>query len=101
MRSVAAGEVILRENDPAEALYMIVAGQVRLSFETPEALTRTAHVRRRSHPHPDADGTGARHWVVGGGRAISLSRHGDAPSRTPTCWYSNAAWLERRAEETA
>src|SRR4030095_3337287 len=39
MRSVAAGEVILRENDPAEALYMIVWGQVRLSFETPEALT--------------------------------------------------------------
>jgi CRP-like cAMP-binding protein len=39
MRSVAAGELILRENDPAEALYMIVAGQVRLSFETPEALT--------------------------------------------------------------
>jgi CRP-like cAMP-binding protein len=39
MRSVAAGEVILRENDPAEALYMIVAGKVRLSFEMPEALT--------------------------------------------------------------
>jgi CRP-like cAMP-binding protein/1-acyl-sn-glycerol-3-phosphate acyltransferase len=39
MRSAAAGEVILRENDPAEALYMIVAGQVRLSFEMPEALT--------------------------------------------------------------
>ena len=39
MRSVAAGEVILRENDPAEALYMIVAGKVRLSFEMPEAVT--------------------------------------------------------------
>ena len=39
MRSVAAGEVIVRENDPAEALYMIVAGKVRLSFEMPEALT--------------------------------------------------------------
>jgi CRP-like cAMP-binding protein/1-acyl-sn-glycerol-3-phosphate acyltransferase len=39
MRSVAAGEVILRENDPAEALYMIVAGKVRLSFEMPEVVT--------------------------------------------------------------
>ena len=39
MRCVTAGRVIVRENDPAEALYMIVAGQVRLSFEMPEALT--------------------------------------------------------------
>ena len=40
MRNVAAGEVILRENDPAEALYMIVAGKVRLSFEMPEAFPK-------------------------------------------------------------
>jgi CRP-like cAMP-binding protein/1-acyl-sn-glycerol-3-phosphate acyltransferase len=38
MQAVAAGELILREDDPAEELYMIVTGQVRLSFETPDAL---------------------------------------------------------------
>jgi CRP-like cAMP-binding protein/1-acyl-sn-glycerol-3-phosphate acyltransferase len=34
MHSVPAGDVIVRENEPAEALYMIVVGKVRLSFET-------------------------------------------------------------------
>ena len=37
MRSVSAGDVILRENEPAEALYMIVTGKVSLSFETFDA----------------------------------------------------------------
>jgi CRP-like cAMP-binding protein/1-acyl-sn-glycerol-3-phosphate acyltransferase len=40
MRRVPAGEVILRENEPAEALYMIVAGKVRLSFEAPETILK-------------------------------------------------------------
>src|SRR4029434_8462855 len=48
MRSVAAGEVILRENDPAEALYMIVAGEgglvlVRAPRRTPTLPTADAH----------------------------------------------------------
>ena len=34
MRSVPARQIIVRENEPAEALYMIVAGKVRLSFQT-------------------------------------------------------------------
>ena len=33
-RSVPAGEVIVQENEPAESLYMIVSGKVRLSFKT-------------------------------------------------------------------
>jgi CRP-like cAMP-binding protein/1-acyl-sn-glycerol-3-phosphate acyltransferase len=35
MRSVPAEKIIVRENEPAETLYMIVAGKVQLSFETP------------------------------------------------------------------
>ena len=40
MCSVPAETVIVRENEPAESLYMIVAGKVRLSFETPGAFHR-------------------------------------------------------------
>ena len=41
MCNVSAGEVILRENEPAEAIFMIVAGKVRLSFETSEAFLKS------------------------------------------------------------
>jgi CRP-like cAMP-binding protein/1-acyl-sn-glycerol-3-phosphate acyltransferase len=41
MRSIPARDVILRENDPADALYMIVAGKVRLSFETAGAFLKS------------------------------------------------------------
>jgi CRP-like cAMP-binding protein len=66
MQSIAAGEVILRENDSAEALYMIVAGQVRLLFETPDAFTapRTSGEDRiliRTLTEPGAS-LGGRHW---------------------------------------
>jgi CRP-like cAMP-binding protein len=37
MCSVPTGKVIVQQNEPAEALYMIVAGKVRLSFEAPTA----------------------------------------------------------------
>ena len=37
--SMPAGSVIVRENEPAETLYMIVAGKVRLSFETTGAFS--------------------------------------------------------------
>ena len=66
MRSVAAGDVILQENDPAEALYMMVAGQVRLSFESPEAHigSRTSEedrilIRTLTEPGASLDG---RRW---------------------------------------
>ncbi len=39
MSRVPAGSVIVRENEPAETLYMIVAGKVRLSFETAGAFS--------------------------------------------------------------
>ena len=40
MCSVPTEKVIVRENEPAETLYMIVAGKVRLSFEAPAAFHR-------------------------------------------------------------
>ncbi|KAF5406880.1 MAG: hypothetical protein Udaeo2_30310 [Candidatus Udaeobacter sp.] len=45
---VSRREVILREGESAEALYMIVAGQVRPRSRRPRH-HGTAHVSRRSH----------------------------------------------------
>ncbi|HEU5314306.1 MAG TPA: cyclic nucleotide-binding domain-containing protein [Candidatus Udaeobacter sp.] len=98
MRSVAAGEVILRENDPAEALYMIVAGQVRLSFETPEELTapRTSREDRiliRTLTEPGR--------VVGWSAVVEPYRYRDTATAIEDTHLLvfERSWLERRAEE--
>jgi CRP-like cAMP-binding protein/1-acyl-sn-glycerol-3-phosphate acyltransferase len=98
MRSVAAGEVILRENDPAEALYMIVAGQVRLSFETPEALSaaRTSGEERiliRTLTEPGR--------VIGWSAVVEPYHYRDTATAIEDTHLLifERSWLERRAEE--
>jgi CRP-like cAMP-binding protein/1-acyl-sn-glycerol-3-phosphate acyltransferase len=98
LRSIAAGDVILRENDPAEALYMIVAGQVRLSFETPEALTGP----RRSEEHRILIRTLTEPGRVIGWSAMVEPYHyrdtATAIADTHLLVFERS-WLERRAEE--
>jgi CRP-like cAMP-binding protein len=98
MRTVVAGEVILREDDPAEALYMIVAGQVRLSFETPEALTapRTSGEERiliRTLTEPGR--------VIGWSAVVEPYHYRDTASAIEDTHLLvfERSWLERRAEE--
>jgi CRP-like cAMP-binding protein len=98
MRSVAAGDIILRENDPAEALYMIVAGQVRLSFEMPEALTapRTSEEDRiliRTLTEPGR--------VIGWSAVVEPYHYRDTATAIEDTHLLvfERSWLERRAEE--
>jgi CRP-like cAMP-binding protein/1-acyl-sn-glycerol-3-phosphate acyltransferase len=98
MRSVAAGEVILRENDPAEALYMIVAGQVRLSFEPPEELAkpRTSGEDRiliRTLTEPGR--------VIGWSAVVEPYHYRDTATAIEDTHLLvfERSWLERRAEE--
>jgi CRP-like cAMP-binding protein/1-acyl-sn-glycerol-3-phosphate acyltransferase len=98
MRSVAAGEVILRENDPAEALYMIVAGKVRLSFEMPEALTapRTSGEDRiliRTLTEPGR--------IIGWSAVVEPYHYRDTATAIEDTHLLvfERSWLERRAEE--
>ena len=98
MRSFAAGEVILRENDPSEALFMIVAGQVRLSFETPEALTapRTSGEDRiliRTLTEPGR--------VIGWSAVVEPYHYRDTATAIEDTHLMvfERSWLERRAEE--
>jgi CRP/FNR family transcriptional regulator, cyclic AMP receptor protein len=94
-RSVPAGEVIVRENEPAEALYMMISGKVRLSFKpggrSVERNKKEALIRTVTEP----------------GRVIGWS------ALVEPCHYRATAtaledtdllvfqrqWLERRAEE--
>jgi CRP-like cAMP-binding protein/1-acyl-sn-glycerol-3-phosphate acyltransferase len=98
MRSVAAGEVILRENEPAEALYMIVAGQVRLSFETPEVLAapRTSgeeQILIRTLTEPGR--------VIGWSAVVEPYHYRDTATAIEDTHLLvfERSWLERRAEE--
>lgn len=98
MRSIAAGELILRENDPAEALYMMVAGQVRLSFEAPQALTA---------PRPSGEDRILIRTLTEPGRVIGWSAlvepyHYRATATAIEDTHLLAferSWLEGRAEE--
>jgi CRP-like cAMP-binding protein/1-acyl-sn-glycerol-3-phosphate acyltransferase len=98
MQSFAAGEVILRENDPAEALYMIVAGQVRLSFETPEALTAPRapggdRVLIRTLTEPGR--------VIGWSAVVEPYHYRDTATAIEDTHLLvfERSWLERRAED--
>jgi CRP/FNR family cyclic AMP-dependent transcriptional regulator len=97
MRRVPAGEVILRENEPAEALYMIVAGRVRLSFEAPETFLK-----------PGAPGEAALiRTLTEPGRVIGWSALVEPYHYRATATaiedthllLFERQWLERRAEE--
>jgi len=97
MRSVPAGEVILRENEPAEALYMIVAGKVRLSFETsgtflkPGAPGGDALIRTLTEPGR----------VIGWSALVEPYHYratATAIEETHLLLFERQ-WLERRAEE--
>jgi CRP-like cAMP-binding protein/1-acyl-sn-glycerol-3-phosphate acyltransferase len=97
MRSVPAGDVILRENEPAEALYMIVAGKVRLSFETSAFLTSGA----------PSDNQVLIRTLTEPGRVIGWSalvepyhyRATAAAIEDTHLLVFERQWLERRAEE--
>ena len=98
MRNVSAGEVILRENEPAEALFMIVTGKVRLSFETSEALLRPGtpgddHVLIRTLTEPGR--------VIGWSAVVEPYHYRDTATaiEDTRLLVFERRWLERRAEE--
>ena len=98
MRSVAAGEVILRENDPADALYMIAAGKVRLSFETPEALTA---LRRSGEERILIRTLTEPGRVIGWSAVVEPYHYRDTATAIEDTHLLvfERSWLERRAEE--
>ena len=98
MRDVPAGEVILWENEPAEALFMIVAGKVRLSFETSEGLLkpgmpRDDHVLIRTLTEPGR--------VIGWSALVEPYHYRDTATaiEDTRLLVFERQWLERRAEE--
>jgi CRP-like cAMP-binding protein len=98
MRNVSAGEVILRENEPAEALFMIVAGKVRLSFETSEGLLRPGtpgddRVLIRTLTEPGR--------VIGWSAVVEPYHYRDTATaiEDTLLLVFERQWLERRAEE--
>jgi CRP-like cAMP-binding protein len=98
LRNVSAGEVILRENEPAEALFMIVAGKVRLSFETSEGLLRPGtprddHVLIRTLTEPGR--------VIGWSAVVEPYHYRDTATaiEDTRLLLFERQWLERRAEE--
>ena len=98
MRSVPAGAVILRENEPAEALYMIVTGKVSLSFETFDASAANerageARVLLRTLTEPGR--------VVGWSALVEPYHYRDTATATEdtNLLVFERQWLEFRAEE--
>ena len=98
MRSVAAGDVILRENEPAEALYMIVTGKVSLSFETFDASAANerageAQVLLRTLTEPGR--------VVGWSALVEPYHYRDTATamEDTNLLVFERQWLESRAEE--
>ena len=98
MRSVSAGDVILRENEPAEALYMIVTGKVSLSFETSGASTESettadAPTLLRTLTEPGR--------VVGWSALVEPYHYRDTATAIEDTYLLvfERQWLERRAEE--
>ena len=96
--AVAAEKVILRENEPAEALFMIVAGKVRLSFETSEGLhkpgmPRDDHVLIRTLTEPGR--------VIGWSALVEPYHYRDTATAIEDTHLLvfERQWLERRAEE--
>jgi CRP-like cAMP-binding protein/1-acyl-sn-glycerol-3-phosphate acyltransferase len=98
MRSARAGDIILRENEPAEALYMIVTGKVRLSFETSGTVL--------NHGAPGDEHTLIR-TLTEPGRVIGWSalvepyhyRATATAIKDTHLLVFERRWLERRAEE--
>jgi CRP-like cAMP-binding protein/1-acyl-sn-glycerol-3-phosphate acyltransferase len=98
MQNVAAGDVILQENDPAEAIYMMVAGQVRLSFEVAKAYSgsRTSEEDRvliRTLTEPGR--------IIGWSAMVEPYHYratATAIEDTHLLVFKRS-WLERRAEE--
>ena len=97
MRDVSAGEVILRENEPAEALFMIVMGKVRLSFEPPRVPlawnARDDHVLIRTLTEPGR--------VIGWSAVVEPYHYRDTATaiEDTRLLVFERQWLERRAEE--
>jgi CRP-like cAMP-binding protein len=98
IRDVAAGEVILRENEPAEALFMIVAGKVRLSFETPDRFAKPGtpaedQVLIRTVTEPGR--------VIGWSAVVEPYHYRDTATaiEDTRLLVFQRQWLERRAEE--
>ncbi|MGA7902299.1 MAG: cyclic nucleotide-binding domain-containing protein, partial [Terrimicrobiaceae bacterium] len=98
IRNVSAGEAILRENEPAEALFMIVMGKVRLSFEPPEGsleprTSRDDHVLIRTLTEPGR--------VIGWSAVVEPYHYRDTATaiEDTRLLVFERKWLERRAEE--
>ncbi len=98
MRSVPSGDVILRENEPAEALYMIVTGKVSLSFEISGAsaeneTTGAAPTLLRTLTEPGR--------VVGWSALVEPYHYRDTATAIEDTHLLvfERQWLERRAEE--
>jgi CRP-like cAMP-binding protein/1-acyl-sn-glycerol-3-phosphate acyltransferase len=97
MRSVPAGDVILRENEPAEALYMIVTGKVSLSFEqlgaSAETETTSTHTLLRTLTEPGR--------VIGWSALVEPYHYRDTATAIEDTHLLvfERQWLERRAEE--
>lgn len=97
-QNVAAGDVILREDDPADVLYMIVTGKVRLSFEMscegcePETAGEE-RVLIRTLTEPGR--------VVGWSAVVEPYHYRDTATATEDCCLLafQRQWLEKRAEE--
>jgi CRP-like cAMP-binding protein len=97
MCSVPTEKVIVRENEPAEALYMMVAGKVRLSFEAPAAFHRPgAHndkalIRTLTEPGR----------IIGWSALVEpyLYRATATTVEDTHLLVFERQWLERRAEE--
>jgi CRP-like cAMP-binding protein/1-acyl-sn-glycerol-3-phosphate acyltransferase len=98
IRDIRAREVILRENEPAEALFLIVSGKVRLSFESSEGPLKPAtpgddnvHIRTLSEPGR----------VIGWSALVEPYHYrvtATAVADTRLLVFERQ-WLERRAEE--
>lgn len=98
MGGVAAGKVILREGEAAEALYMIVAGRVRLSFEMGDPFVLAAppcedRILIRTLTEPGR--------VIGWSAVVEPYHYRDTATaiEDTRLLVFERGWLERRAEE--
>jgi CRP-like cAMP-binding protein/1-acyl-sn-glycerol-3-phosphate acyltransferase len=97
LRSVEAGRPILREDAPADRLYMLVVGKIQLSFEAgPQevegATTDKVHIRTITEPGR----------VIGWSAIVEPHRYRDtAMAIEDTQLLSfDRGWLEKRAEQS-
>ena len=54
MRSVAKGELIFREHDPCEGVWVVASGAVRIYTLAPDGRERTLHIMRPPHSFAEA-----------------------------------------------